>query len=36
MEAEEFIFNNQTPELLIESTKKFAALLDEVQMVVFP
>lgn len=36
MNAQEFIFNNQTPELLMESTKKFAALLDDAQMVVFP
>ncbi len=36
MEATEFIFNNQTPELLMESTRKFAELLNDAQMVVFP
>ena len=36
MEAVEFIFNNQTPELLMESTRKFAELLNDADMVVFP
>jgi phosphoribosylformylglycinamidine synthase len=36
MEPVEFIFKTQTPELLIESTKQFAKLLKDAQMVVFP
>lgn len=36
MEAETFTFQTQTPELLIESTKRFAELLKDCQMVVFP
>jgi len=36
MEPVEFILNNQTPELLIESAKNYIKLLKQTQMVFFP